>query len=258
MSLSVTRSTRRAVVNFDFARALCDPDLDENCTTHRRAAGCVSFVGAWYGGSGAGSKSKVGIRGGSRASAAPKCAEMAPVRWRERERDTRAAGADRRITPRGPPRAAALRPRTHPDLDRGRARCRSGDGEIWRLGTIAAVAADEQEVGRLVVVSAVRITGWVGSTDGVEGAVRGRLDHAESPIHGLAGCRRQKRLSRAMLVSERFGRPTPTRFFRAPLTRFRGWGPRKTNSRSSGARCGRRQDRPREGPETHVWWVKIW
>ena len=118
-----------AVVNFEFARAVCDPEVDETVPTWRR----VAPIGAWARGTVAvalGRNGKSGLGVGSRAPAAPKCAEMAPVTWRERERDARVADARRRVTSRGPRRDAALRPRAHPDLDRGRARCRSGDGEF--------------------------------------------------------------------------------------------------------------------------------
>ena len=78
-------------------------------------------------------KSKLGVAVGQwrRQNAA----EMAPGTWRERERHTRVADGARCITSRASRCGAALRVRAHPDLDRGRARCRSGDdefeGDFW-------------------------------------------------------------------------------------------------------------------------------
>ena len=117
-------------VNFDFGVGVCDPDDGRACTTRRRAAACGS-VARGTAAAARGQKVKPGFGVGVGRRRRLKAAEMAPVTWGERERDARVAHADRRVTPGAPRCAAALAPRAPPHLDRGRARCRSGDGQIW-------------------------------------------------------------------------------------------------------------------------------
>ena len=77
-----------------------------------------------------------------------------------------------------------------------------GDGG---LGDDDMVVADDQDIGRLGEGAAVITAWWVGATDWVGVAVLVRVDHAESPIRGLAGTGVGGRVLARGEVRSRFG-----------------------------------------------------